>query len=146
MTFAMISMALLAAWGTLTLPGYALGQPLADARNVVPVGKSRGTWHLRCTGDAYVHEGLAVSSAEKSAGIRRCWTTEPIDGVEQRSAFPRRNAHRATQEIELVNDRIVRIKRAYYFSASDRAGETITCSTDEASKIDQLAAAEGHQP
>ena len=46
------------------------------------------------------------------AGIRRCWTTETVEGVEQRTAFPRRDAPRAEQEIEFVNDRIVRIKRA----------------------------------
>jgi hypothetical protein len=140
MALEMISVALLAAGGTFTLPGYALGQPLADARNVTPIGKSRASWHLRCTGDAQVPEGLEVTSAEKAAGVRRCWTTERIDGVEQRSAFPRRNADRATQEIEFLNDRIVRIKRTYFFSKSDRAEVTITCSTDEAAKIDQLGA------
>lgn len=145
MPLAMMSAALLAASGTVTLPGYALGQPLEDARNVVPAGKSRATWYLRCTGDALVPEGLAVSGAEKSAGIRRCWTTERIDGAEQRTAVPRRGALRAAQEIEFVKDRIVRIKRTYFFSASDRVGQTITCATDEASMIDSLRLSEGHR-
>lgn len=141
---AMIGIVLLAMGGTLPLPGYALGQPLEDARNVVPAGKSRRTWHLRCAGDAVVPEGLEVSNAERAAGIRRCWPTENMEGAEQRTAVPRRNAFRATQELEFVGDRIVRITRVYFFSASDRVGTTITCSTDEASKIDRLQNAEGH--
>lgn len=142
MAFAMLSLVLLAAGGTFSLPGYALGQSLADARNVAPIGKSRATWHLRCTGDEQVPDGLEVSSAEKSAGVRRCWTTERIDGVEQRTAFPRRNADRATQEIEFLDDRIVRIRRTYFFAKSDRTEEIITWSTDDAAKIDQLGAAD----
>lgn len=110
---------------------------------MVPSGKSRDSWHLRCTGDQVVPDGLEVSKAEKSAGIRRCWTTETIGGVEQRMAFPRRDAPRAEQEIEFVNDRIVRIKRTYFFSGSVQVHETITCATDEAAAIDRLASTKG---
>ena len=140
----MIATLLVTAAGAYTLPGYVLGQPLEDVRIVVPNGKSRETWHLRCAGEAGAPSGLELSQAEKAAGVRRCWTTEVVDGVEQRAAFPRRDSRRSTQEIELLDEKVVRITKVYYVSDTDRSGNRFVWSQPEAERIDRLKTRDGH--
>ena len=134
----MIGALLLATAASFTLPGYVLGQPLEDARIVVPNGKARDAWHMRCAGEAGAPSGLEISAAEKAAGVRRCWTMETVDGAEQRAAFPRRDAHHSTQEIEFLGGNVVRITKVYYASEADSAGSSFVWSQPEAAQIDRL--------
>lgn len=121
------------------LPGYALGQPLQEARAVVPAGKSAATWHLRCAGDAGAPPGLTLSPAERSAGVMRCWTMEIVNGIERRAGNPFPNKRRSTEEIEFLDGRIVRITRVYYSSPADAVGRREVWEVPEAKRIDRLA-------
>jgi len=64
---------------------------------------------------------------------------EVEDGVERQAAPLQGTAHHSTQEIEFLDDRIVRIRTVYYDSPSDRTGKSFEWSMPDASKIDQLA-------
>ena len=135
----MSSFWLLLALGNVTLPGYALGQPLSDAQLVVPAQSSREKWFLRCAGDTEAPDDLQISAAEKQAGVSRCWTMERIDNHEVRAAYPLRGAERATQEIELLRGRIVRITVVRYHSTDDQHGtKTVRKKPNEAALIDSL--------
>src|SRR5690606_4987015 len=122
---------------TATLPGYALGQPIEDARNVVPAGQSRESWRLHCAGDPGAPAGLDLSDAERTAGVGRCWTFEVSGGIERRATFPQGNAHHSTQELEFWQGRIVRITEVRYASEADRAGRRVVLSKPEAAEIDR---------
>lgn len=131
--------ALLALFGAdaIWLPNYSLRQSLAEARTVVPNERTRESWFLRCAGEAGAPAGLQVTAPERAAGIQRCWPTELIDGREQRSAVPRRKGGCATQEIELIDGRIVRIRIDPCTPAIP--SRSSIWSTPEAAEIDRLA-------
>ena len=103
----------------LGLANYALGQPFSDAKLVVPAGKSVGNWRLICAGDADAPDGLKLTDADQSAGLKRCWTLENENGVFIRTAFPRRKSHHSTEEIYFTNEKITKITRLYYFTSDD---------------------------
>ena len=131
--------ALLASLGAYTLPSYALGQPIEDARLVVPVHTTMDRWLLRCAGEPGAPAGLATTNSEKAEDVQRCWPMEIVEGREERSAYPRRGAVRATQEIEFLKDEIVRIKITRYFG--DDPGDvetTVKRKPREADFIDSL--------
>ena len=140
----MIGFVVLAAASALILPGYALGQPIDEARFVVPEGRSRDAWHLRCAGDAIAPAGLMLSTAERQAGVERCWTTETVDGVERPVASPFRHDGAMMQEIEFLRGKIVRITR--YRTVSGQRDEISSLSLADAAKIDQLSPGERPQP
>ncbi|MBU6266535.1 MAG: hypothetical protein KGN34_03275 [Sphingomonadales bacterium] len=91
------------------LPDYALGQPLAEARQVIPIGHSAADWRLRCAGDRAAPSGLIVTPAERTAGVIRCWPMRVTAEGERRAAHPLRHARVASEELELLHGRIVRI-------------------------------------
>jgi len=121
----------------LALPAYVLGQPLEDARRVIPNGQTAETWHLLCAGDPDAPEELQVSPAEKGAGVQRCWPFEIVSGEMRRSAHPRGSAVSSSEEIEFLNGRIVRIKMEYKYEGSVVA-QRITRSTPDADILDNL--------
>lgn len=82
---------------------------MADALLVVPVQTTRERWRLRCAGDDKAPPDLMMTGAERDAGVERCWTMEVGQGGEVRAAYPLRGAIRATQELEFLDNRIVRI-------------------------------------
>jgi hypothetical protein len=140
----MTGFVVLAAASALTLPGYALGQPMDEAHFVVPEGRSRDAWHLRCAGDALAPPGLIVSTAERQAGVQRCWTTETVDGVERPVASPFRHDGALLQEIEFLRGRIVRIIR--YRTISGHRETISSLSLPDAAKIDRLSRDERANP
>lgn len=98
------------------LPGYALGQPLSDARQVVPNGQSRATWVLRCAGDPAAPAELVVSSADQAAARMLCWPMRITPAGEVRAATPPTRGD-AVQELEFRGGRIVRISKDWHTDA-----------------------------
>jgi len=138
----MIGWVLLAATGLPIVAGYAIGQPLEEARRVLPAGKSVTDWHLRCTGDAALPPGLAITPDEHRAGIVRCWVMEMVDGLERRTASPRLNSKLAEEELEFRNEILFRIKRRYSYVDSNSPERGITCVTTVTTEPDRAAAGE----
>lgn len=105
--------------GPVQLANYALNQPIEDARNVVPVGRTRQTWVLRCTGDSVVPSGLTLSTKEQEAGVVRCWPMKTGLIEEVRTAHPIRRARYGEEEIEFLHGRIVRIRINRFYDRRD---------------------------
>lgn len=106
------------------LPAYALGQPLEDARRVVPNGQTRETWILRCTGDPGAPAQLALSAPELAAGRMLCWPMRLTPGGAVRTPSPPR-LHDGIEELELRHGRIVRIFRTWRTANGGRGEETL---------------------
>ncbi|XUU60261.1 hypothetical protein ACRAQ6_11915 [Erythrobacter sp. HA6-11] len=108
----------------ITLPGYALGQPMEDALLVVPVQTTRDKWVLRCADDPMAPIGLERTVEERDAGVQRCWTMEKLERGEVRRAYPMKGAYRSTQEIEFLDGKITRITITRYDSPTDANGRS----------------------
>ena len=93
-----------------SLPSYALGQPLAEARLVIPQSESASTWTLRCSGDPDAPPELAAAADQ--AGAMVCWPFRLTPaGAVRAATLPRRLG--ATEELEFRQGRVVRITQLW---------------------------------
>ena len=90
------------------LPGYALGQPLAESRQVVPPGETRATWILRCAGDPGAPARLGQAPAAPTESLH-CWPMHVGAEGEQRASAWRRRAN-AMEELEFREGRLALIR------------------------------------
>jgi len=112
------------------LPGYALGQPLAEARRVVPPGESPTTWVLRCSDDPEAPPDL-TAAAHRTDGALLCWPMRlSAAGAERVATMPRRRG--ASEELEFRAGRVVRITRAW--RRADRQSTSVSYSFPPGSK------------
>ena len=90
------------------LPGYALGQPLAESRQVVPPGETRATWVLRCAGDAGAPAGLGAAPSAATEPLH-CWPMRIGADGERRASGWHRHAP-AVEDLEFREDRLALIR------------------------------------
>ena len=93
------------------LAAYALGQPLEDAREVRPPGKTGQGWTLKCSNDADAPEQLSSNEP----GITICWPMKEVAGKLVRSGYPKRGAKRVETELRFVDGIITRIEITRYY-------------------------------
>lgn len=93
------------------LPGYAIGQPLEDARQVRPQGDANEGWTLICTGDSAAPAALSSDSR----GTMICWPMKLINGEWERTGYPKRGAERVETELHIINGVVERIETARYY-------------------------------
>lgn len=94
------------------LPGYALGQPVEDARQVRPSGEAGEGWTLICTGDSAAPPELF----SVSRGTTVCWPMKLVNGVWKRIGYPKRGAERVETELHIINGVVERIETTRYYA------------------------------
>jgi hypothetical protein len=100
------------------LPGYALGQPLEEARQVRPPGEAGEGWTLICTGDPAAPAELASDSR----GIMVCWPMKRVNREWERVGYPKRGAARVETALHIIKGVVERIETTRIYPS----GETIS--------------------
>lgn len=99
-----------------SLPGYAIGQPLEDARRVRPPGSAGEGWVLVCSGDESAPEQLAV----QEPGAMTCWPMKQQPEGRVRTGYPVRGAERVEMELHLVNGIVERIETTRWYRNGEK--------------------------